>query len=402
MDMRHDSQPFESRHRWGYDGRPVQGRQTRSLSEHSTDERVGLLSTQQREPLNMDQSSDLDCPQSVRASNELSAYATRPFAASTPIMAGPSTSTVTPPQLDSPRSPDSDDSGPELDNAPKLPSVHDFSIDGILEAIQPDIQGTIDAIAEILGRSRYSLANEYGAHMPPQGEIRAGRGFQERRLLPVEEATVSDDHLATDPVVIVGEDASLIDGSHAGSVAYDLLERIRAAARQRSDLRSSRVDESEQHPIQTIPSQISALSPTREPVTGRRSHANHLALLQGHADRRVSNVINAPSAAPLASPLTVHESNRNLPLQDFEHADMVGALVAAESQTQSLSMISDLQSLMSWLYHSAEPHRQAVSTATQPRATDSLRGILDRHEIAVESTLEHPSHSTDNDMYGAS
>ncbi|CAG7981555.1 unnamed protein product [Penicillium salamii] len=63
-----------------------------------------------------------------------------------------------------------------------LPSDKDFSIESILQAIEPDIRGTLDSIAEICGRSKLSLANEYGSHIAPLGEITATPG-----LMPVEE-----------------------------------------------------------------------------------------------------------------------------------------------------------------------------------------------------------------------
>ncbi|KAJ5362800.1 hypothetical protein N7541_003644 [Penicillium brevicompactum] len=63
-----------------------------------------------------------------------------------------------------------------------LPSDKDFSIESILQAIEPDIRGTLDSIAEICGRSKLSLANEYGSHIAPLGEITAPAG-----LMPVEE-----------------------------------------------------------------------------------------------------------------------------------------------------------------------------------------------------------------------
>lgn len=55
----------------------------------------------------------------------------------------------------------------------KLPPISDFSFDGILRAVEPEIQDALDAIAEICARSRMSMANAHGAHMPPQGEITA-------------------------------------------------------------------------------------------------------------------------------------------------------------------------------------------------------------------------------------
>lgn len=71
--------------------------------------------------------------------------------------------------------------------APELPSSEEFSIGGILQAIDPNIQGTLDSIAEIYGRSKLSLANEYGSHIAPLGEIRASPGYYQ--LLTVDEAS---------------------------------------------------------------------------------------------------------------------------------------------------------------------------------------------------------------------
>ncbi|KAF2125541.1 hypothetical protein P153DRAFT_360491 [Dothidotthia symphoricarpi CBS 119687] len=60
----------------------------------------------------------------------------------------------------------------------QLPSVEDFSFSAILRAVDPEIRDAIDAIAEICARSRMSLADEYDAHLPPQGEITgAGPGW---------------------------------------------------------------------------------------------------------------------------------------------------------------------------------------------------------------------------------
>ncbi|KAJ4322486.1 hypothetical protein N0V94_002360 [Neodidymelliopsis sp. IMI 364377] len=53
----------------------------------------------------------------------------------------------------------------------QLPAVEDFSFSAILRAVDPEIRDAIDAIAEICARSRLSLADEYDAHLPPQGEI---------------------------------------------------------------------------------------------------------------------------------------------------------------------------------------------------------------------------------------
>lgn len=52
-----------------------------------------------------------------------------------------------------------------------LPPVESFSFQEILAAIDPEVRVSIDAIAEICGRSKLSLADEYGSHRPPQGEL---------------------------------------------------------------------------------------------------------------------------------------------------------------------------------------------------------------------------------------
>lgn len=75
--------------------------------------------------------------------------------------------------------------------APKLPSAEEFSIEGVLRAIEPNIQHTLDSIAEIYGRSKLSLANEYESHIAPLGEIRAppasGSGYH--HLVTVDEVS---------------------------------------------------------------------------------------------------------------------------------------------------------------------------------------------------------------------
>lgn len=91
---------------------------------------------------------------------------------------------------------------------PELPSPEDFSIEGILRVIEPDIRGTLDSIAEICGRSKLSLANEYGSHIAPLGEIRAPPGG----LVTVEEASPSHESQVEDNVVIYDEDNCFMDG----------------------------------------------------------------------------------------------------------------------------------------------------------------------------------------------
>lgn len=112
--------------------------------------------------------------------------------------------------------------------SPPPPADKDFSIESILQAIEPDIRGTMNSIAEICGRSKLSLANEYGSHIAPLGEIRASQGG----LVPVEEASPSEEQRADEGVVLFEDDHSLMDpgrSSHS-SAFYKYSDSMRQAA----------------------------------------------------------------------------------------------------------------------------------------------------------------------------
>jgi hypothetical protein len=286
-----------------------------------------------------------------------------------------------------------------MDSKDGLPPVSDFSIEGILAAIEPEIEGTIDAIAEIMGRSRLTLANEYDSHMPPQGEIRAG---SHPPLLPVEEASSSNERLAADNVIIVPEDASLVDGSNAGSAAYGLLERLRAAPRprrQRSDAPASWAAGPSNSPVRTFssPAVLSDQAPPRTPIVSEpppqpaRTTRTLLRTSGGinPPDRRSSRPTRAivsetylhagANGRQASNPPMVSESGRNFPLYSYDESDLfelpsptVPRLRSFRSRMQSLRLVSEIQGLSSWLRrHGSVDHNADAQTR--------LRGILDRH-----------------------
>ncbi|KAK2756405.1 hypothetical protein FQN54_005297 [Arachnomyces sp. PD_36] len=114
---------------------------------------------------------------------------------------------------------------------PGLPSIQDFSIEGILRAIEPDIRSTLDNIAEICGRSKLSLANEYGSHLPPQGEIRATGRSMDNGLVTVEEASPSDEQFIDENVAIMGDNPSLVDGrDHLPTPTLEMLQNLQQAS----------------------------------------------------------------------------------------------------------------------------------------------------------------------------
>ena len=89
-----------------------------------------------------------------------------------------------------------------------VPPVSDFSFDGILRAVEPDISGAIDAIAAICARSKFSLADEYAAHRPPHEVLETPVPYPQPQrltrwwttggnaLAPLPEASSSSERLA--------------------------------------------------------------------------------------------------------------------------------------------------------------------------------------------------------------
>lgn len=68
--------------------------------------------------------------------------------------------------------------------SPKLPSVESFSFQEILKSIGPEANASIDAIAEICGRSKMSLAAEHSSHRPPHGQLATTGSSPDPFLLP--------------------------------------------------------------------------------------------------------------------------------------------------------------------------------------------------------------------------
>ncbi|KAL8869537.1 MAG: hypothetical protein Q9174_004201 [Haloplaca sp. 1 TL-2023] len=77
----------------------------------------------------------------------------------------------------------------------EMPPLESFVFQDILASIDPEVSGSIDKIAEICGRSKMSLADEYSSHLPPQADFSLAnvQDGNDRvampRLEPVEEAS---------------------------------------------------------------------------------------------------------------------------------------------------------------------------------------------------------------------
>ncbi|KAI9740325.1 MAG: hypothetical protein M1834_004904 [Cirrosporium novae-zelandiae] len=254
-----------------------------------------------------------------------------------------------------------------------MPSPEAFSIKGILDAIEPDIRATIDAIAEICGRSRMSLANEYGSHLPPQGEIigahRYGnftslRSPMDHTLMPVEEATSSTERLAgeADNGVLEHEVHDVPKfRARAGPDAYRRLERIMSS--------SSKGDDSKLHNGRVV-KHMNGASPStshQEKVSDRTS------LLSIPSARSRDTQIRLPCSVEASKPSTV------------QMEEVTGRMIAAEY----------LES------HPPQAQPDTPPTAESLTALSRLRDILRRQEnILVEEDSHHgptnsqaPSHT---------
>lgn len=226
-----------------------------------------------------------------------------------------------------------------------LPTVKEFSIAGILAAIHEDIEGDVNTISEILGRHRFAPADEYDAQMPPQGEI-----VGEESLVVDDEAVPS--HVG-DNVMILNEDASLVEGSNSGSAAYGLLERLQAhprPARMTSDApivtRPARADAVSPAPARTLSSpavlqpesqSASAAANTRQHRPVRRHRRPRSSLpARGPSEPVVSETWLSAEANGVSSGMvpTVSEAGRHYPLYTHEDTDLFETTAFDRDRTQ--------------------------------------------------------------------
>ncbi|WEW56099.1 hypothetical protein PRK78_001534 [Emydomyces testavorans] len=292
-------------------------------------------------------------------------------------------------------------SSPRHNMSAKLPPVQDFGIDGILRAIEPDIQSTLDAIAEICGRSKLSLANEYRSHRPPLGEIRAPARMMDHGLLAVEEASSSNERLADENVLIVGDDISTIDGRDPYSSRYSFLDnmhpntgaldyRIAFAPWGESEVHgaASRVN-----PTPIGESESRSQSQQRETKSSLTSFP--WALLGGGTD--FSNRVNRQSiqTQPVISEVHVDAqasgTNRQSIIEDDCPLDPPTQPEASHTSdleldksmlalaTKKLSSLSDLRGVLHWFRHACQQSDHSENAAFQS-AESKLQELLRRQD----------------------
>lgn len=296
----------------------------------------------------------------------------------------------------------------------QLPPIQEYSIQGILAAIEEEIEDNVNAISEILGRSRLVLADQHDSHLPPQGEIRATSSS----LQAVAEASTSNERLAaTDDVLILREDASLVDGSHTGSAAYGLLERLQAVPRTRR-MKSDISHESASRRASGSARNYSAPAVLRDvplpsedhdqtaspglPQASRQLMQNQAHEVQeGEPPSRTTTAVVSETylsaganATTVSDPPVVSEAGRHYPLYSYDYSDLFEspeppaptARIRFVRRLQSLIPTGELQSLASWVHGrgghvvTAESQLREI-LARQQRVTAVRNDLQSGHEV---------------------
>lgn len=289
----------------------------------------------------------------------------------------------------------------------ELPSVQDYSIEGIIRAIEPDIRSTLDNIAEICGRSKLSLANEYGSHLPPQGEIRATGRSMDNGLMTVEEASPSDERHIDENVAIMGDNPSLVDGrDDLPTPSLEMLENLQQASNAmsyRMGMASSWGDGSSVQAQPDTPGSVAMadtdhgpdlqqqLSPTvddsasKPPLTSRALLARNVAPAsndcpQSIITQPVVSEVHLDAGAPVAYQTSHHETFPEDPAN--EHVSGCGTPVT-HSPAEKLSILADLQSWLSWVKGAAQQLYHEDGYQASQSAETTLREVLERQSVRL-------------------
>ncbi|KAL6237597.1 hypothetical protein BDW75DRAFT_75980 [Aspergillus navahoensis] len=245
---------------------------------------------------------------------------------------------------------------------PEIPAGEEFSIEGILRAIEPNIRSTLDSIGEICGRSKLSLANEYGSHIAPLGEIRVPPGG----LLPVEEASSVHEEYSGDNVVIYGDDDPVDGRDHTPFSNYTFFDALLPPI----------TVPSQPVPANDQPSQQSSkqLPTTREfaskPKAGGRA-------LLGTTEGDGGRVQNILTPALVSEVLLDAQANGRL---TADHLPSQLSQTDLSNQWTDYSKPSDVQSLFRWLKQAAWSDGCEVEQQT---AESRLRATLERQNELV-------------------
>ena len=308
----------------------------------------------------------------------------------------------------------------------KLPPIHEYSIESIWNTVRRDVEEDVNVIAEIWGQHRLVLADQHESHLPPQGEIRAPIAGLEA----VAEASASTERLGTSiddvNVMIADPDASLVEGSNAGSAAYDLLERLQAMPRTRrmhSELTPQSPPTAGPSTLRTQPARnnsspavlsdipvITAIEVSPMPelppsphTDARRSSKNLLqaepsaggtdtASLSRLTGAVVSEVYLSAGAdgRVVSDPPVVSEAGRHYPLYSYDESEVFEGgndgrarerkQLSFRERVQRLVLLRDLGVTLGWRSRAGGRQSSDTTAREASNAEYHLRGILGRQE----------------------
>lgn len=279
-----------------------------------------------------------------------------------------------------------------------FPTDKDFSIESILQAIEPDIRGTLDSIAEICGRSKLSLSNEYGSHIAPLGEICAPSGA----LGPVEEARPTEERRLDDSnTIVVDDEASPIDPArdmHPFSFhrylenlrhTASILEQNGAPGQPTQRQPHSPLSPAMASEVETVlaiePENIASTPFTRE-FASRPNHSGRDLLAKnvsaGSGEQKSSQMATSAVVSEVHLEVIAHDGSSNEPNILPQLAVAGDALPDAGSSGPEI-----IQSFLGWLKWTATIAGPESSPALES-AEGRLRAMLDRSgNEAVPSTV---------------
>lgn len=323
----------------------------------------------------------------------------------------------------------------------KLPPISEYGFEAIWNTVQADVEEDVNAIAEIWGQHRLVLADQHESHLPPQGEIRAPIVALEA----VAEASASTERLGAPSedvnVMVADLDASLVEGSNAGSAAYGLLERLQAmpqTRRQHSDFpnpasetagpSAPRMQSTRNQSSPALLDDIPATTPVEvvaipklapSPNTDAKRSSKHLLQTQPF-DNPINNAAPSRSTGAVVSevylsagaagrvvsdPPVVSEAGRHYPLYSYDESEVFeGGHNGRSTQTRQLSfrervqrlvLLGDLGIAIGWRTRTAGRRQGFDARAGDGSdAEDRLRGILGRQVRPSDAVQGQPNRPT--------
>lgn len=268
---------------------------------------------------------------------------------------------------------------PHMSSSTRLPPVDEFSFENILRAVDSEINGTIDAIAEICARSRLSLADEYSAHLPPQGEILPGsnppwrsrhghvyrNSGHDHTLTAVPEASSSSEQLAG------GSRASSSKGKGKSSAVGSLRSIISGSKMptvEKSEARAGDTSRDAEYPL--LPGHPST-RPSTSRSTRDRERRPSIALLSSPT---VATHLSLESSVAVA---TAQPQQIDAILQELYQ------LETAEERTRARMSSPSTFSWLPWARASASPSSLHSGRSAETNLRDILRTTITERDKRV-------------------